>query len=110
LIGVYLDKLIPSALPANMVLSLWVRFTPKETGRKEAQLRVLLDKKKVLGGKFVIEFAGGEAGALTIPRLPLQLPSPGTLKFELNFGSGWNQITSLRVTEADPTLASTPSS
>lgn len=88
LIGVYMDDLVPSALPLTFPLSLWLTFKSEETDAGKMSTILALPG----GGQVKLD---GEMGrippdthvSLVFAGMPVEIKEPGQITVQLQFGN-----------------------
>ncbi|MEX0923286.1 MAG: hypothetical protein WDZ84_10960 [Rhodovibrionaceae bacterium] len=96
LVGVLSGYIYVSHFPARIPLSVWLNVEIKGRGKKEVEVRILVDRKQVTRGSFKMEKKEKDSEAtlsLSTPKAVVPIDKPGTLKFQIRLDSGrWKDI------------------
>jgi hypothetical protein len=78
--GVYVGDVLLSSIPGNMKCSIYGEYIPDRDGQIDIELNILLDNKRVGGGKIhVPEAVAGRAAIFIVPDLPISVDKPSIL-------------------------------
>jgi hypothetical protein len=101
LIGVYVDKILPSQFPGLIAPMLWLQFSPTRVGEFSGSVRVRYGKKVAAEGLIKIAVKKLGVSSITLGNIPVQLHEPGLLEFQMQFEGGWKTIKTVAVVPPD---------
>lgn len=92
-LGAYGPNILPTAIPATMVLALVAGMDVSEPSEVDTKFQVMMDGERIIhgGGSLKASLAG--FNFFPIKNIPLHMKEPGILDFQLQIADGeWQSV------------------
>ena len=80
LINTMAGDILVEKFPANLPIAFYIEFTSSEAGHANADIKIMLGRKKVAGGSASILFNESKIAVLAVPSALLVVDAPTTIK------------------------------